>query len=147
MIRLATALDIPNIIPQARKFHQYTLYKNYKFSEDKAKSSLLDFLSSPDSVLLLSVQDNKIVGFLGGTVTSIPFVGVRSAMEILWWMDPDYRGKEGLQLLSAYEYWARNVAKADTVQISRLHDKSTTRFFTKRGYKKEEETWVSQLSV
>ncbi len=76
--------------------------------------------------------------------TKHPMYQERIASELVWYILPEYRSTEtALQLFSAFEYWAKNVVRADKIQVSNLDGmKVVERFYGKKGYTLMEKVWI-----
>lgn len=149
MIRLANTSDYARLLQLFREFHQVSPYSHLPFSEQKAGQLLEHVEKVSDGVVLVAENKGIVTGFLAGLVSELPFAHIRVASELAWWVDPLYRkGTDGIKLLEAYEYWARNVVKVDQIQVANLmneYSEPLNRLYTKRGYEKKEETWLFQL--
>ena len=103
-----------------------------------------------DSTVILSLSDGRPVGMIAGTVQPFLFNNDRVATEIVWWMDEDFRkGRKSFQLLNAFEYWAKNVAKCDTILMSTLNSLQSDRIgklYEKRGYKPAENNYYLRVN-
>jgi GNAT superfamily N-acetyltransferase len=77
--------------------------------------------------------------------TPFPFGPYSLATETAWWVEPDKRGSGlGLQLLQAFEYWAKEKAGAAMISMSSLDDK-VGEMYTKQGYKLYERAYMKVL--
>lgn len=149
MIRLATTADIPRMLELCQQFHFQSPYKETPYSVSKTRSLLERVLKSDEGLILVAEREGVLIGLIGGLVAPIPFADVRVAQELAWWVDPKYRpSKDGIKLLEAYEYWAKNIVKVNQISVANLMNEyapALERMYTRRGYEKKEEVWLYQL--
>ncbi len=76
---------------------------------------------------------------------------MRVAVEHMWYVHPSHRkGRLGLELQQAYEYWAQHVAKADAVQmglLTNLVPDKVAKYYTRKGYNEMERVFIKCYSV
>jgi GNAT superfamily N-acetyltransferase len=85
------------------------------------------------------------VGLLAAQIITPHFSNDRVAMEWLWYVEPEYRGKDSIQLLKAYLYWAFDVMKCDHATMSTLDSALADKLhklYTKIGFSKQENTYI-----
>lgn len=148
MIRLALSSDLPRLLELFAQFHFSTPLSHWPMSEPKVRELLQSILETKDGLCLVVDHGGIVIGFLIALVSEPLFSEKRIANELAWWVDPSYKSKEGLDLQKAYEYWARNIAKADAIYIGVLNNETGDRLkklHHRRGYRKVDETWLWQL--
>ena len=60
------------------------------------------------AALFLFINDKRVCGLLGGVTFDDPLTGLRYAAEVVWCIDPEYRGMGwGTKLLQSFENWAK----------------------------------------
>lgn len=102
VIRPAVETDMPDALEMAARFYattSYTSIADYSYaSAAKLGRMLLD-----EGVLLVAARDEKLVGVIGMIVAPFPFnESVKTAHEVLWWVDPEERDTgAGVALLRA----------------------------------------------
>lgn len=138
-MRIATPDDISTVKDMAMKFLAVSGYAEFG-DEQTVENLITDLVSSPvtDKIILI----NPEVGFIAGVAT--PFLLGRCILvsEIAWWVEEDKRGTgEGLKLLEAFEYWAKNVAEAKLISMTSL-DKTVEKYYKKNGYKLYERAYM-----
>jgi len=151
-LRLATKDDFLVVSEMARKFYETTPYFGVlEYDDSKMADTILGLFSDPkQSVVILALKDDEPVGMLVGQVGELLVSRDRVATEMAWWMSPEHRSsKKALELIGAYEYWAKEVAGCQYVQLSCLEDLSidrVSRFYTKKGYKPFEKFFIKALN-
>lgn len=98
IVRNAELRDYSSIIRFANHFHDISDYKDVPFS---AKSALRWFdRMREEGLLLVTEQDGILTGVSGGLFS--PFLANDSykvGCELLWWVEPEYRGSEAGRLM------------------------------------------------
>ena len=138
-IRVATARDISLVLDLGFEFFKSSPYKDMTPDPISARRWLIGLIDS--GCVILADEDS----FICGTTLQLPFASETVAAELAWGSL-----KKGLQrtraeklLLEAFEYWARNVAKAGYIQIGSFHGE---KFFLRRGYQKCETMFMAGLN-
>lgn len=137
-LRIATLDDIPMLIFMGFQFRAETPYRDMQASTQSAADWCRLMIST--GVIIIADEDS----FLAAGTVQFPGTTNLVASEVMWGST-----KHGLQraqteklLLEAFEYWARNVAQADTVQIGSFHG---DRALQKRGYRRCETLYLKAL--
>lgn len=152
MIRLATENDLGAIISMAFRFHQASPYQGTQIDFEKVVEALRSYIvgNLREKVVLLLVDFlDHPRGILVGQVTDTLFGYDRQAIELMWWVDEDYRGKESLKLIEAYEDWALRVG-AKIVHLALLntkHKEKLEKLYSRKGYVETETSFVKYLGV
>lgn len=138
-MKIATPEDIAVVKAMAMKFLAVSGYQ--EFGDEETITNLITNIveDQPTSSIIILSPD---VGFIVGAVSQFPFGRCLIATEIAWWVEEDKRGTgEGLKLLEAFEYWAKNVAECKLVSMSSL-DKTVEKYYKKNGYKLYERAYM-----
>jgi GNAT superfamily N-acetyltransferase len=125
-----------------QKFVDSTEYKD--FAEDETLDNLVvAYLDGKNTHHICVLEPGK--GFIAGIGTIFPFGPHVLATETAWWIEPDSRGLGlGVQLLQAFEYWAKEKAGCSMVSMSSLDDK-VGEMYLKQGYKLYERAYMKVL--
>lgn len=118
-VRAATDADLEAAIAMGARFYETTSYQAIAdYCPDSAR--LVGRILIEQGVLLVAERDGRLVGMVGLVVAPFMFNHrVRTAHEVMWWVDPDEReGGAGAALLRAIEPACR--AK-DVRAIQMLH--------------------------
>lgn len=142
-MRLATISDLDNIVEMGLKFAQESSDYSTIADKESIRNLVYQTLISPQTERIVLFKEGK--GMLGGAVSPSMYSKDMIATEIFWWVEPSER-KSGLgsQLLSAFEYWAKNVALCTIIAVSSLDD-SIGEFYQKKGYKPVERTYMKVI--
>lgn len=145
-LKLATKEDLPILVGFALDFQQESIYRDCGFDLEKVEKSFQAALANPDYLVLLAVEKDRPVGMLVATVTELMFSGTKISFEIAWWLDPLYRkGRHALEMIEAYEYWAKEIKKVDKIQMVCLEDELADRIeslYKRRGYQRMERAFI-----
>lgn len=142
-MKIATRDDIEEILEMSMKFMSETSFR--EFSDEAYIRLLIEdiVLSSPNEKIIIFEPG---VGFLAGGVVPFPFGPYRMASELAWYIYPEHRGKKtGSSFLSAFEYWAKEKAGCQIVNMMCL-DEKLDKYYTSNGYKLYERTYSKIIS-
>lgn len=67
-----------------------------------------------------------------------PFGPVMIARETVWWIDPGHRGRAAIEMLNAYEGWARNKGCTFVGMAGMGADPDVAALYHRRGYRTAE---------
>lgn len=143
--KLATIQDIPELLSLCEQAHKESPHE-LRLDREQIFSSLHEIIEK--GVIICYVQDNRIVGLIGGittfTIMSLEKVGA----ELLWFVHPDYRrSRNALKLLTAFEYWCWSQdCKAITLgNMPNDSFEATKKFYTRKGYKLIEMAYMKRI--
>lgn len=140
-LKIATEEDFITIADMTRKFYEHTPYYGVvDYDESKIADVVLGLFGNPtERIAILALDDNgQPVGMLCGQVGETLFNRNRVALELGWWMDPDHRASRlSIELIEAFEYWAKTIANCTYVQLSTVETRQAERigrFYKRKGY-------------
>jgi len=112
-IRKAEPTDVGRLIEMGERFVSETTYsKHISVNPERLGTTIMNLATNPDAVILVSEHGDRVDGMIAMLIYDHPYSGLRTAFEVVWWVDPEARGR-GRKLLDAAENWAReNGAKA-----------------------------------
>lgn len=144
VIREATIEDVPGCMPAARAFHAASPYGGLVFDEKRTKQFLTGLISSTGKAWL-ALDDERIVGGLGGCLVRPYFSAGLMAQEMFWFMLPVERGgmAAGL-LLRKFEAWAK-AEKADGLSLSAFTASRAEECLRRIGFIAGETAWWKAL--
>jgi len=141
-MRIATVDDLDELQRMGLNFLEASPYK--ELGDKDIIRNVLTNIVKGDTREFIGIISPE-VGFILGSATPFLFGPHLLATEIAWWVEPEARGTgEGLKLLEAFEYWAKNVAGAKLVSMTSL-DKNVEKFYKKNGYKLYERAYMKVL--
>ena len=108
-VRRASIEDVDAIVAMGRQFLT-TDYAHALIVDDTSLRTLAGkFASGATDVIGLVVRSetHDPIGMVGAFVYAHPLSGERTVSEMVWWVDPDWRGSSvGTRLLHGLEAWA-----------------------------------------
>jgi len=141
-MRIATVDDLDELQRMGLNFLEASPYK--ELGDKDIIRNVLTNIVKGDTREFIGIISPE-VGFILGSATPFLFGPHLLATEIAWWVEPEARGTgEGLKLLEAFEYWAKNVVGAKLVSMTSL-DKNVEKFYKKNGYKLYERAYMKVL--
>lgn len=108
VLRLAIKEDLTTLVDFASKFHSTTPYSNLSFDRDKVTlfiNSLID--NKEQATIIVLLEEGKPVGCLIGYLEENIFGLELTSLELMFWVEEQYRGKNSWQLIEAYQYWSK----------------------------------------
>lgn len=150
-IRIGQMEDVPILLKFAKNFHQASPYRSMRFNSEKGKKFLEGILSgrNTEGIVLVALQDGNPIGMLVGACSEPVFSSSRVAMELGWWIEPEFRKTRASALIyTAYEDWAMRVG-CSHVQGAYLPGVSPDldEFYKKRGYRQVESSYLKVLRM
>src|SRR5262245_39885246 len=106
MIRRGVEGDRSRVLAMAKAFHA-ACGLSFPFSAPMADALFRASLVEADRVCLVFAPAGEARGVLAAHAGMHQFAPVKVASEIMWWVDPEYRGGSSVRMLAAYEEWAR----------------------------------------
>lgn len=146
MIRLATHDDVDFIYSCGEKFYA-TLDYGVRIGRDKGIAFIRMIIDHAQGLALIFECDGKLVGCLLAVCQDHPFAPCTMASELMWWVDPEFRGRrESLKLFDTYEYWAARRMNADIIScVAAPENEKLHQYYKRKGYKPKELTFMKEF--
>jgi GNAT superfamily N-acetyltransferase len=141
-IRAATKSDHDEVMRISRKYIYETMLGDLS---DKQIDDVIHALLT-DGILLVAEKEDKIRGIIGGRYVE-GFMNGKFTEEILWYVEPEYRGV-GKQLYSSFEEQCKTngcVGIAMSAYSVNGFLKVVERFYLQNGYKEIERKYYKTL--
>jgi hypothetical protein len=143
-LRVANLEDLPAIVELVLMYCE-TYYMDGPADADRIAEVYSGLLTSDTSVVLLILDNGIPVGLFSGTVTPGLCNFRKTALEVMFWIHPDYRTyKRAATALKAFEYWAKNIQGATSVLVGALEDRVGV-LYKRQGYDKIETHYRKEL--
>ncbi len=144
MIRPAIASDKARVLVMAKAFHEASGVP-IPFSAAAASVLFDAAIADCNRLCLVYVRDGMARGVLAAVAAPHHLAPVMLASEIIWWIDPDWRGIAAAEMLCAYENWAieRKCRYAGMVGLGA--DPAVSKLYTRRGYQAIERHFLKPL--
>ncbi len=147
IVRLATEADLEAIVAMSRAFYATTSYARFVSMSKDAVAALTRSMMETGTMLVAEV-DGRVVGMAGLFIAPFMFNhAVRTAHEVVWWVDPDARKSgAGHALLSAVEPACR-AAGAVAIQMVHLSNSppQAAALYERMGYRFSESCYTKEL--
>jgi GNAT superfamily N-acetyltransferase len=130
----------------ARNFHA-AAGVGFPFSAPAASLLFEASLTDPDRLCLVYESGGAAVGVLAAYAAPHPFAVAKTAQELMWWIEPDYRGAVGLKMLQRYELWARSRGCAFIHMVGLGSEPATSKLYERQGYAATELHFMKPLSA
>lgn len=144
VIRLATIADLDDILILCEEFHKASKY-DLPFDPHYAMRYIKHHLQDEKTLTLVLLEEGLAVGCFLGLCTPHLFLPLITAVELVWWVDPAFRGRESLELLKAFEQWAIEEKKADLLCVtSHMEDPRLEVYYKRRKYTHKEVGWYKR---
>jgi GNAT superfamily N-acetyltransferase len=145
-IRLACPIDLTDLCNMIARFAQ--TYPAPSFDYGKTVAVFHDMIESDDGVVFIADVDRP-VGCLMGRTHEWLFSREKVAAELLWWVDPEYRGTTiARDLLRAFHIWAVSEG-ADILQMSMAMTEQSPlidRLYKRQGFRQAESHYLKRLT-
>ena len=116
----------------ARDFHAAAGIP-FEFHPAHASCAAKDHIEAPDKLCLVLEVGGALRGVLAASWSISPLAPVKIAQELIFWVDPDHRGRASHRMLAEYEKWAR-VQGCAAAGLAGLNDPRVARFFGAAGF-------------
>ena len=138
-IRHATPEDRTTVIRLLKESHAAAGF-TFPFSAPHADALFRRHLAGG----LVLVCGEPARGVLMAVTFEHPFGAGRWAKETVWYIAPDARGRSALQMLDAYETWAREQG-CTTIGMASLATNDVSKIYERRGYAPAETHFLKAL--
>ena len=137
-IRYAEPADFPRLIDMGCRFLTETSYSRFITPDREAMSKTIEKIR-----VGVMEQDERIVGMIGFIVYPHPLSGEMVSGEVMWWVEPEMRGK-GIKLLR----WAENEARQAGARLIQMiaPDIRVGSLYRRLGYSEVETTYQRRLA-
>ncbi len=146
MIRLATVEDYDQVKELSKELHKISPYSELTFSKKKFDIWFdLAITDMSKATILVAEEDEKLVGIIGGVITEMTLYDATVTAEAVWYVKPEYRSSWlAIYLFKAYEYWSKEIVKADFCMSGSVSTKDLTKFYKRYGYTHTETAYMKR---
>lgn len=141
-VRLAqTREDLSTAVRLAERFFKESPYADGDFNPSKVYRTFKQLSRDPQTGLVALYEDK---GLIVGVKTEMLFGTETLTSELCWYVAPEHRNSRiGLELIALYEFWSKEIAKADHCQMALIGDgQRLERYYQKKGYQAVEQAFV-----
>ncbi len=144
MIRKAIASDKARVLFMAKAFHEASCTL-IPFSAAAASVLFDASLANADRLCLVYEQDGTARGVLAAIAAPHHLAPVKVASEIIWWIDPAWRGRCAMKMLASYEEWAAERGCQFVSMVGLGADPAVSKLYARRGYQAVERHFMMPL--
>lgn len=150
-IRIAEEKDLQFILNCCENFFYESPFKEYKssFDADRVEEVIEIYLKSKkeEKVIFILSLNGKDVGLLAAIASQNLFTNDFVAIEQIWWVEKEARGKDSLSLLVMFELWAKKVGCSSCIvsSLSTEHEELLDKLYQKKGYSKTETMYFKDI--
>jgi GNAT superfamily N-acetyltransferase len=147
MIRAAISSDRLSIVRMMRDAHAAAPSMPVPFSAPHAHAIACRHDSTPGLLSLVYAPTDRPLGVLLASAQPHPFGPVNYAMETVWWIAPQARGRAANAMLDAYEAWAKEQRCAFCQMAALVSFPRAERIYLRRGYVPIETHYLKTLAL
>lgn len=141
-MRIAVLEDLEEIKEMSINFLAESGYGEYS-NEETIENLIRSVLTGKQDEMIILLEPGA--GFIAGMSSAFSFGPHLLASEIAWWVNEDKRKSGvGVELINAFEYWAKNIAGCTMITLTSLDDK-VGKIYEKKGYKLYERAYMKEL--
>ena len=143
-VRPARSDERFEVLALCRRFHAAS---GVPFDFDPAHASITAqrCIDGPEALCLALEADGALRGVLAALTSISPLAPVRVADELIFWVDPAFRGRGPRLMLKGYEDWAR-AQGCVLIGMSALNDPRVSRFYGAAGFRSLENKFYKKVS-
>lgn len=132
------------MVAMAERFHNAVpQLSRFAFSRMAAARAFVASLHDQDAAAWCLDVDG-VRGALIGQVMQYPLGAELMAKEVVFWIEPDFRGRFARQMISTFEAWAKSKG-AVAIGLSCFADGRTHLLFQRAGYRAAEQNMIKDL--
>jgi GNAT superfamily N-acetyltransferase len=144
MIRRAIVSDRLSILSMVKRFHAESGV-GLAFSAALASQTIDRVLADDNSLALVLELDGGLRGIFAATIHQHFFSLEPCAQELVWWVEPAFRGRGAVNMLAEYEAWARSKGCHAVNMVGLGGDPVTTRLYERHGFTAQERHFLKRL--
>lgn len=149
-IREARPADFPRLVEQGREFWKQTRYPDEGLEYDPEQvHQLLEYLTTDDNGFVLVVRDEDDEPRGHALVIITPHIfhpATKAAMELAYYIEPEYRGHGGQLLRRVEQVCAdKGVRYLSMIAMESSMPETVGAIYEKRGFTKTETTYTKDL--
>jgi Acetyltransferase (GNAT) family len=144
-IRPARLEDVPPLVAMGLRFAATTDYaRHFVADPERIARTVGDLVQAPDLAVILVLENgDALEGGIGLVRVPHLFAAESYVAEVFWWVNPNARGRAGLELLRHAERWA--VGQGAALHIG-APDPRVGALLERRGYTRQETVFYKRFS-
>jgi RimJ/RimL family protein N-acetyltransferase len=151
-IKHAEIEDLDGLTECAKRFFEYAGYaeQGTPLDPQSFKDLVQGYIESDNGIVLVLMDGDKVVGSIAGHVNEWGFNrNIKMAVELHYWVDEGYRGKNSVKMLILYEKYAQALGASKSMMVSidtHLKDK-VGNLYKRMGYREYEKFYSKDIGV
>lgn len=142
-VRAARPEDRFAVLRMCRDFHAASRIP-FAFDPAHASMTAADYIADPRKLCLVLECAGRLGGVLAAVKSTSPLAPVLISQELVFWIDPPFRGRSAFAMIAAYEDWARSEGCA-AAGLAGLDDPRIARLFGAAGFAPMENQFLKLL--
>lgn len=146
MIEVATQEDLDSVYRLALKFHRESQFP-VALDEEVTYQFVSNALHPDTDIRVFVIRyEGEVVGLCAGVVTPLPFSKELVATELMWYVEPEFRGTpSSIKLMKAFEDWAKESGCAVCVMAYLETSTNVSNIYKRLGYRPQEHSFIKEL--
>jgi GNAT superfamily N-acetyltransferase len=142
--------DMPGITDCAKRFFEYAQFDRQGLTLDVGsfEEMIGEYIKSQNGITILLMDDYYVAGGIAGLVQEWGFNrDIKLAVELFYWVDEKYRGRNSVKLLMLYEKYAKALGANSSMMVTvntHLQDKVGA-MYERMGYTEYERFYIKNL--
>ena len=132
----ATKADLKDCVPCAKAFHEV-----YDPGVEFCEKSFIDYWeamldSGKGFLIIVEHKDGDVIGGAGGVVANFQTSSLLNSIEMMWWVEPEFRGEVGLKLYNEFvaESKRRGAKRLLMAYMANSMPERLEKFYKARGF-------------
>ncbi len=147
-LKIAGREDTTVLINMCLRFFSFSEYSKVQDPDlSKIEEMINWYLTQPmnSAVVILLQHESHTVGMLAAMKAPLPFWQGLAAVEQVWWVDEEHRGRHSITMLLAFEEWAKLTKCHGTVVSSLEANNKVSTLYKKLGYSLTENAYFKPM--
>lgn len=144
-IRRARQEDVYDFVVLVNRFAREA-YTEFPVDKELTRANFMQGITDPNFFFLVAEERGEVVGLLVGCANAPLFSKTRTAVELGFYMHPDYRdARSALKMMNEFEKWAKSQGckSCTMVDIHTFNDLQP--FYERKGYTLKEKSYIKVL--
>jgi hypothetical protein len=144
LIRIAGPDDFEVVYELVVDFVQTSPYKDDEIDHEKFREFVYNLLiADKTQSMVFLLEDGS--GVLVATSVEKFWSTEKTTLELMFWIRPESRNYQKAKVLvHAYEYWAKEIVRAKTIQLAVIDDR-VSKLYRRWGYTLAENSYMKEI--
>lgn len=147
VVRAATEADVPTLLEMGRRFIETSVYREHMAVVPRRQAEVVaTMLRQGGCWVLVPADGGSPVGMLGVVLAPLPMTGELAALEAMWWVEPEWRGRGSLAMWRTAEQWAYAQGAVWVQMLQPVDQVALGAVYRRRGYAPIEVAWMKRIA-